>query len=81
MLGFDRNLTFTPHLIPLDQGELVSCYVTLTRSAPHGEVDNGIRRDSARHGEGDNCIEGGALTEVDIDRSIERRTRMSRSSS
>jgi N-acetyl-gamma-glutamyl-phosphate reductase len=26
----DRNLTFTPHLIPLDQGELVSCYVTLT---------------------------------------------------
>jgi N-acetyl-gamma-glutamyl-phosphate reductase len=30
VLGFDRNLTFTPHLIPLDQGELVSCYVTLT---------------------------------------------------
>ena len=28
----DRNLTFTPHLIPLDQGELVSCYVTLTPS-------------------------------------------------
>ena len=25
----DRS-TFTPHLIPLDQGELVSCYVTLT---------------------------------------------------
>jgi len=32
VLGFDRNLTFTPHLIPLDQGELVSCYVTLTPS-------------------------------------------------
>jgi N-acetyl-gamma-glutamyl-phosphate reductase len=30
VLGFDRNLTFTPHLVPLDQGELVSCYVTLT---------------------------------------------------
>jgi N-acetyl-gamma-glutamyl-phosphate reductase len=30
VLGFDRYLTFTPHLIPLDQGELVSCYVTLT---------------------------------------------------
>ena len=28
----DRKLTFTPHLIPLDQGELVSCYVTLTPS-------------------------------------------------
>jgi N-acetyl-gamma-glutamyl-phosphate reductase len=26
----DLKLTFTPHLIPLDQGELVSCYVTLT---------------------------------------------------
>jgi N-acetyl-gamma-glutamyl-phosphate reductase len=30
VLGFNRYLTFTPHLIPLDQGELVSCYVTLT---------------------------------------------------
>ena len=29
LLGFDLKLTFTPHLIPLDQGELVSCYVTL----------------------------------------------------
>jgi N-acetyl-gamma-glutamyl-phosphate reductase len=41
VLGFSRYLTFTPHLIPLDQGELVSCYVTLTPSAPHGEVDRG----------------------------------------
>lgn len=24
--------TFTPHLVPLDQGELVSCYVTLTEA-------------------------------------------------
>jgi N-acetyl-gamma-glutamyl-phosphate reductase len=24
------TMTFTPHLLPLDQGELVSCYVTLT---------------------------------------------------
>jgi N-acetyl-gamma-glutamyl-phosphate reductase len=32
VLGFDLNVTFTPHLIPLDQGELVSCYVTLTPS-------------------------------------------------
>ena len=28
-LGSDLRITFTPHLIPLDQGELVSCYVTL----------------------------------------------------
>ncbi len=29
-LGNDITLTFTPHLLPLDQGELVSCYVTLS---------------------------------------------------
>ena len=27
-LGADVPVTFTPHLLPLDQGELVSCYVT-----------------------------------------------------
>jgi N-acetyl-gamma-glutamyl-phosphate reductase len=27
-LGSDTRITFTPHLLPLDQGELVSCYVT-----------------------------------------------------
>jgi N-acetyl-gamma-glutamyl-phosphate reductase len=27
-LGTNAPLTFTPHLLPLDQGELVSCYVT-----------------------------------------------------
>jgi N-acetyl-gamma-glutamyl-phosphate reductase len=26
----DITVTFTPHLLPLDQGELVSCYATLT---------------------------------------------------
>jgi N-acetyl-gamma-glutamyl-phosphate reductase len=25
-------VTFTPHLVPLDQGELVSCYVTLNEA-------------------------------------------------
>jgi N-acetyl-gamma-glutamyl-phosphate reductase len=40
VLGFGRPLTFTPHLIPLDQGELVSCYVTLT---PVGETSMGTR--------------------------------------
>jgi N-acetyl-gamma-glutamyl-phosphate reductase len=29
VLGSDIKITFTPHLLPLDQGELVSCYVTL----------------------------------------------------
>jgi N-acetyl-gamma-glutamyl-phosphate reductase len=28
-LGADIRVTFTPHLLPLDQGELVSCYVAL----------------------------------------------------
>jgi N-acetyl-gamma-glutamyl-phosphate reductase len=28
-LGADVKVTFTPHLLPLDQGELVSCYVTV----------------------------------------------------
>jgi N-acetyl-gamma-glutamyl-phosphate reductase len=28
-LGAEVMITFTPHLLPLDQGELVSCYVTV----------------------------------------------------
>jgi len=28
VLGAPLRVTFTPHLVPLDQGELVSCYVT-----------------------------------------------------
>jgi N-acetyl-gamma-glutamyl-phosphate reductase len=28
VLGASLPITFTPHLVPLDQGELVSCYVT-----------------------------------------------------
>ncbi|MBV8733600.1 MAG: N-acetyl-gamma-glutamyl-phosphate reductase [Solirubrobacterales bacterium] len=35
-LGARLRVTFTPHLLPLDQGELVSCYVTL---APDGQRD------------------------------------------
>jgi N-acetyl-gamma-glutamyl-phosphate reductase len=30
MLGAELEITFTPHLLPLDQGELVSCYVTVS---------------------------------------------------
>jgi N-acetyl-gamma-glutamyl-phosphate reductase len=33
MLGAELRITFTPHLLPLDQGELVSCYVTVTGGA------------------------------------------------
>jgi N-acetyl-gamma-glutamyl-phosphate reductase len=37
-LGSEVRVTFTPHLLPLDQGELVSCYVTVTGS-PDGELE------------------------------------------
>jgi N-acetyl-gamma-glutamyl-phosphate reductase len=33
ILGADVRITFIPHLVPLDQGELVSCYVTLSEDA------------------------------------------------
>ena len=33
-LGADVTLTFIPHLLPLDQGELVSCYVTPANGEP-----------------------------------------------
>jgi len=36
-LGADTTITFTAHLLPLDQGELVSCYVTLTD--PETDID------------------------------------------
>ncbi|HZA89938.1 MAG TPA: N-acetyl-gamma-glutamyl-phosphate reductase [Solirubrobacterales bacterium] len=38
-LGADVPLTFVPHLLPLDQGELVSCYVRPTRAVSPGEVE------------------------------------------
>jgi N-acetyl-gamma-glutamyl-phosphate reductase len=39
VLGADLPISFTPHLIPLDQGELVSCYVTPTRAVAQDELD------------------------------------------
>ncbi|MFZ0387297.1 MAG: N-acetyl-gamma-glutamyl-phosphate reductase [Solirubrobacteraceae bacterium] len=45
-LGFGLNLTFTPHLIPLDQGELVSCYVTLTPSGGGALATRSIYREA-----------------------------------
>jgi N-acetyl-gamma-glutamyl-phosphate reductase len=38
-LGADVTCLFTPHLIPLDQGELVSSYVTPTRDVDQVELD------------------------------------------
>jgi N-acetyl-gamma-glutamyl-phosphate reductase len=37
-LGADVRVTFTPHLLPLDQGELLSCYVTTAENGVD-EVD------------------------------------------
>jgi N-acetyl-gamma-glutamyl-phosphate reductase len=36
-LGCEVRITFTPHLLPLDQGELVSCYVSSNGAS--GDVD------------------------------------------
>jgi N-acetyl-gamma-glutamyl-phosphate reductase len=38
LLGADLRVQFTPHLVPLDQGELVSCYVTTTRPVSANEL-------------------------------------------
>jgi N-acetyl-gamma-glutamyl-phosphate reductase len=37
-LGAPLQATFTPHLLPLDQGELVSCYVTPARHLEEGAL-------------------------------------------
>ena len=39
VLGAAVVATFTPHLLPLDQGELVSCYVTPARETDAREVE------------------------------------------
>ena len=38
-LGADVRITFTPHLLPLDQGELVSCYVSCDGSLDGVELE------------------------------------------
>jgi N-acetyl-gamma-glutamyl-phosphate reductase len=37
-LGVETPITFTPHLVPLDQGLLASCYVTPKQGLSAGEV-------------------------------------------
>ena len=39
LLGAPVTTTFTPHLMPLDQGELVSCYVTTSEPWDQDRVD------------------------------------------
>ena len=38
-MGADVRITFTPHLVPLDQGELVSCYVTPANGIAGTDLD------------------------------------------
>jgi N-acetyl-gamma-glutamyl-phosphate reductase len=38
MAGAQLRITFTPHLLPLDQGELVSCYATVGDGAGPAEL-------------------------------------------
>jgi N-acetyl-gamma-glutamyl-phosphate reductase len=45
-LGNEVTITFTPHLLPLDQGELVSCYVTLTEPELATALIEGLYRDA-----------------------------------
>jgi N-acetyl-gamma-glutamyl-phosphate reductase len=37
-LGYGGAVTFVPHLMPLDQGELATCFVTPTRAVDDGEL-------------------------------------------
>jgi N-acetyl-gamma-glutamyl-phosphate reductase len=39
-LGADLRVQFQAHLVPLDQGELASCYVTPTRAVAQAELDD-----------------------------------------
>jgi N-acetyl-gamma-glutamyl-phosphate reductase len=38
-LGAPVPVTFTPHLLPIDEGELLSCYVTPTRTLSQAELE------------------------------------------
>jgi N-acetyl-gamma-glutamyl-phosphate reductase len=46
VLGADLKVTFTPHLVPLDQGELVSCYVTPGNGGVDADDVHGIYREA-----------------------------------
>ncbi|HYM55960.1 MAG TPA: N-acetyl-gamma-glutamyl-phosphate reductase [Solirubrobacteraceae bacterium] len=44
LLGADLKVQFQAHLVPLDQGELASCYVTPTRPVPAAELEDLFQR-------------------------------------
>ena len=48
-LGAPVTATFTPHLMPLDQGELVSCYVTTTEPWSQEDLDGAYEVWAERH--------------------------------
>jgi N-acetyl-gamma-glutamyl-phosphate reductase len=49
LLGAPVTATVQPHLLPIDQGELVSCYVTTTRPWEQDELDAVYEAWSAAH--------------------------------
>ncbi len=49
ILGAPVTITFTPHLLPLDQGELVSCYVTTTETWTQEQVGAAYAGWAERH--------------------------------
>jgi N-acetyl-gamma-glutamyl-phosphate reductase len=48
-LGAAVTTTFTPHLMPLDQGELVSCYVTTSERWTQEQLDGAYGAWAERH--------------------------------
>jgi N-acetyl-gamma-glutamyl-phosphate reductase len=49
LLGAAVTTTFTPHLMPLDQGELVSCYVSTSEPWDQARVDGAYGEWAAGH--------------------------------
>ena len=49
LLGAPVTATVQPHLLPIDQGELVSCYVTPTREFTQSELDAAYGAWAAAH--------------------------------
>jgi len=49
LLGAPVTATVQPHLLPIDQGELVSCYVTTTREYKQSELDAAYGAWAAAH--------------------------------
>ena len=58
VLGNDVTITFTPHLLPLAQGELVSCYVTPSRASRGRRAGRALRRRRTRASRSSSCAAG-----------------------